>query len=154
MDEWINGIPLSESRSDSRRDLAAADWLWLYTRRPGTGDVCGRAPQRVGTRGSRELPHGIGVDAGLRWVRDRRERSKSIDEMAPRRNIWTRLGSWAGTRQAEESPARWDAPTGSACTAVTFNRLSNSCSSSKESESERDRDTDLGDDRDDGEERD
>ena len=42
--------------SSNVRDLSAVDRLWFYTRRPGAGDVCGRAPQCVRTRGSRESP--------------------------------------------------------------------------------------------------
>ena len=37
----------------------------ISTKRLGTGDVCGRAPQCVRTIGSRESPHGSSVDAGL-----------------------------------------------------------------------------------------
>ena len=33
---------------------------------PGAGDFCGRAPQCIRTRGSRESPYGSRVDVGLR----------------------------------------------------------------------------------------
>ena len=145
--------------------ISAADWLWFCTRRTGTGDVRGRAPQCIRTRGSRKPPHRNSFDIGLRWVRDRRERSKPTDELAAGRNVRPRLGSWAGNRRAEGSPARLDAPNCSTCAAahrsgkttwwawpVTLSRFSSSCSSTEESEAERDRDPDLGDDWDIGEE--